>query len=105
MFNVIMNNEDLHFLPYTATSLSVIARFIYMYILYKNKNANSLSLLFCIFNISSSSMWLFYSIKNNDSPMIIRSSAEISLLFVSSMYIIRNKLINRQLERAQILPL
>ena len=51
-----MNNENLRILPYTATSLSVIGRFIFMYLLYKNKSTNSLSLIFCIISIFSSSM-------------------------------------------------
>ena len=31
-------------IPYTATSLSVLGRFIFMFLLYKNKSTNSLSL-------------------------------------------------------------
>ena len=84
---------DLHYLPYTATSLSVIGRVIFMFLLYKNKSTNSLSLLFCMLSISSSSMWIYYSAMNKDMPMIIRSSTEISLLTISAIYIIRNKLI------------
>ena len=84
--------EELQFLPYTATSLSVVGRFIFMFLLYKNKSTNSLSLLFCILSICSSSMWVYYSVKNNDTPMTVRSSTEISLLSISTIYIIRNKL-------------
>ena len=98
-----MNNEDLKILPYTATSLSVIGRFIFMYLLYKNKSTNSLSLIFCIISICSSSMWIYYSIKSNDLPMIVRSSTELTLLSVSSIYIIRNKLLSNQVNN-QILP-
>ena len=87
-------------LPYTATSISVIGRFIFMFLLYKNKSTNSLSLLFCILSISSSSMWLYYSIINKDTPMITRSSLEIGLLTLSSIYIIKNKINLLQ----QILP-
>jgi uncharacterized protein with PQ loop repeat len=89
-----MNNEELKIIAYTAISLSVVARFIFMFILYKNKSTNSLSLLFCILCICSSSMWTYYSVKNNDLPMIIRSIIEIILLLLSSIYIIRNKLYN-----------
>lgn len=94
------------FLPYTATSLSVVGRCIFMFLLYKNKSTNSLSLLFCILNIFSSSMWIYYSINNHDFPMIIRSSTELSLLSISSVYIIHNKLLNyrREREQQQILP-
>lgn len=96
-----MNDEQLNVLPYTATSISVIGRFIFMYLLYKNKSTNSLSLLFCILSISSSTMWLYYNIKQNDPPMITRSSIEILLLTLSSIYIINNKI----QQYRQILPL
>jgi uncharacterized protein with PQ loop repeat len=98
-----MTNEELRVIPYTATSLSVIGRFIFMFLLYKNKSTNSLSLLFCMLSICSSGMWVYYSIVNNDTPMIVRSSTEISLLTLSSMYIIRNKLVNYQTQ-TQVLP-
>ncbi len=98
-----MNNSELNFLPYTATSLSVIGRCIFMFLLYKNKSTNSLSLLFCILNICSSSMWIYYSINMNDLPMIVRSSTELSLLSISSVYIIHNKLLHDKREK-QILP-
>lgn len=93
--------SELKTIPYTAISLSVIGRFIFMFLLYKNKSTNSLSLLFCILNICSSSMWVYYSIQMQDVPMIFRSSTEISLLVISSIYIIRNKIV----ERRTVLPL
>ena len=98
-----MNEKDLKVIPYTATSLSVVGRFIFMFLLYRNKSTNSLSLLFCILSIFSSSMWIYYSIQLNDLPMIFRSSIEITLLTLSSIYIIRNKTINYRNEN-QILP-
>ena len=91
-----MSNEDLKIIPYTATSLSIIGRFIFMFLLYKNKSTNSLSLLFCVLGICSSGMWIYYSVINNDNPMIVRSSTEITLLTLSSFYIIRNKLYNNE---------
>ena len=84
--------NEINFLPYTATSISVVGRFIFMFLLYKNKSTNSLSLIFCILSISSSSMWLYYSVVNKDMPMITRSSIEILLLTISSIYIIKNKI-------------
>jgi uncharacterized protein with PQ loop repeat len=100
-----MNDSDLKIIPYTATSISVIGRFIFMFLLYKNKSTNSLSLLFCILSICSSSMWMYYSIQLNDLPMIFRSSIEITLLTLSSIYIIRNKAINYiNINENQILP-
>lgn len=88
-------------LPYTAISLSVVGRLIFMFLLYRNRSTNSLSLLFCLLNICSSSMWIYYSVQTNDIPMISRSSTEITLLFISAMYIIRNKMIEKQ----QVLPI
>ncbi|NDA26408.1 MAG: hypothetical protein EBZ05_06170 [Verrucomicrobia bacterium] len=96
-----MDNEDLKIIPYTATSLSVVGRFIFMFALYRNKSTNSMSLLFCILSIISSGMWVYYSVKSHDTPMILRSSTEITLLTISSIYIIRNKIINH---RADVLP-
>jgi len=93
-----MNNEELSLLPYTATSISVVARCIFMYLLYRNKSTNSLSLLFCVLSISSSCMWLYYSTINKDLPMITRSSIEIFLLTISSIYIIKNKIQNLQIQ-------
>jgi uncharacterized protein with PQ loop repeat len=98
-----MKEKDLKIIPYTATSLSVVGRFIFMFLLYRNKSTNSLSLLFCILSIISSSMWMYYSIELNDLPMILRSSIEISLLTISSIYIVRNKVINYNIQN-QILP-
>jgi uncharacterized protein with PQ loop repeat len=97
------NNEDLKVIPYTATSLSVIGRFIFMFLLYKNKSTNSLSLTFCILSILSSAMWIYYSAQSNDTPMIVRSSIEISLLSLSAIYIIRNK-VRQHYETHHILP-
>ena len=100
-----MKDSDLQIIPYTATSISVVGRFIFMFLLYRNKSTNSLSLLFCILSIFSSSMWMYYSIQLNDLPMIFRSSIEITLLTLSSIYIIRNKTITYRNENvAQILP-
>jgi uncharacterized protein with PQ loop repeat len=98
-----MNSEEIKVLPYTATSISIIARFIFMFLLYKNRSTNSLSLLFCILNIFSSSMWLYYSVNMNDLPMTVRSSTELSLLVISSIYISINKFLNRNVQ-TQVLP-
>ena len=98
-----MNDTDLKIIPYTATSLSVVGRFIFMFLLYRNKSTNSLSLVFCILSICSSSMWIYYSIKVNDIPMIVRSSFEITLLSLSSIYIIRNKILEYKIQKL-VLP-
>jgi uncharacterized protein with PQ loop repeat len=95
-------NPSLKVIPYTATSLSVLGRFIFMYLLYKNKSTNSLSLLFCFLSIVSSSMWIYYSVQMNDTPLITRSSTEITLLFLSAVYIIKNKVAQRQAQMQHI---
>ena len=97
-----MDEKQISLIPYTATSISVVSRFIFMFLLYKNKSTNSLSLLFCVLSISSSNMWLYYSIMNEDTPMITRSSLEIFLLTISSIYIIINKITTST--EQQILP-
>jgi uncharacterized protein with PQ loop repeat len=99
-----MNESNLKIIPYTATSLSVVGRFIFMFLLYRNKSTNSLSLLFCILSIISSGMWVYYSVKLNDLPMILRSSIEITLLTISSIYIVRNKIIDYKNANKQIMP-
>ena len=97
-------NNNLNYLPYTATSLSVIGRIIFMFLLYRNKSTNSLSLIFCFLSITSSSMWIYYSVSNKDTPMIIRSSTEISLLTISAIYIIKNKVIEYKNNKVATLP-
>ena len=89
---------DLKVIPYTATTISVIGRFIFMYLLYRNKSTNSLSLLFCFLSILSSGMWIYYSVETNDTPLIVRSSTEITLLVISATYIIRNKIIQTKIQ-------
>lgn len=98
-----MNVSELSVLPYTATSISVLGRCIFMFLLYKNKSTNTLSLTFCILNICSSGMWTYYSVKSDDLPMVVRSGFEILLLLVSALYIVRNKVLQRRAQ-AQIRP-
>jgi hypothetical protein len=86
-------NEELVAVPYTATTISIIARMIFMYLLYTKKSTNIYSLIFCILNIFSSGMWIYYSYDKNDIPMIVRSSIDVSLLTISASYIIRNKVV------------
>jgi uncharacterized protein with PQ loop repeat len=88
-----MEESEIKVIPYTATSISIVARFIFMFLLYKNKSTNSFSLTFCLLNICSASMWTYYSFQTEDMPLVIRSSTEIFLLFISAIYIIRNKMI------------
>ena len=84
-------NTEYRIIPYTAISVSIVARLIFMYLLYTNKSRNSLSLLFCVMNVGSSSMWIWYGVVSRDTPLMVRSSAEMGLLLTSAIYILRNK--------------
>jgi len=86
-----MNDNQLLVLPYTAVSFSILARFIFMYLLYSKQSTNIYSLSFCGLSIVSSSIWIPYGILQNDIPIIVRSGIEILLLSVSGLYIIRNR--------------
>jgi lipid-A-disaccharide synthase-like uncharacterized protein len=84
-------NTALIALPYTAVGFSIIARFIFMYLLYTKKSTNIYSLTFCYLSVISSSLWIPYGIIIQDTPIIIRSSVEILLLSVSAVYITINR--------------
>ena len=77
--------------PYTAVGFSMIARFIFMYLLYTKKSTNIYSLLFCYLSVASSSLWIPYGVTMEDTPIIIRSGVEIVLLSLSAAYITRNR--------------
>ena len=79
-------------IPYSAMAISISARFIFIYLLYTKKSVNNLSLAFCLLNIASSSLWLKYSLSKGDTPLLLRSSADIGLFVLSASYIARNKL-------------
>ena len=96
-----MDDQILQSFPYTAITVSILARFIFLYLLYKNKSTNSYSLVFCILNIGSSSLWMVYSLYHQDTAMFYRSVTEIGLLSVSSVYIVVNKVRARQ----QVVPM
>jgi uncharacterized protein with PQ loop repeat len=82
---------NLIILPYTAVSFSILARFIFMYLLYTKKSTNVYSLAFCGLSILSSSIWIPYGILVSDVPIVVRSGVEILLLSLSGIYIIRNR--------------
>jgi len=78
-------------LPYTAISFAILARFIFMYLLYSKKSTNVYSLTFCGLSIVSSSIWIPYGIEHQDVPIVVRSGVEILLLSISGIYILRNR--------------
>jgi uncharacterized protein with PQ loop repeat len=77
---------------YSASVVSISARFIFMYLLYTKKSTNPYSLLFSIMNIVSSSLWITYSQMISDSPLLIRGSSDLLLFSISTVYIIYNRL-------------
>lgn len=93
---------NLVIIPYSATALSIIARFIFMFLLYKNKSTNTLSLAFSLLSLCSSGMWIYYSIRIGDVPILLRSCAETSLLSISAIYIVRNKYLQYRLESSTL---
>jgi hypothetical protein len=85
------SSTNLLILPYTAVSVSILARFIFMYLLYTKHSTNIYSLTFCYLSIISSSLWIPYGVIVDDVPIIIRSGVEILLLSTSAIYILRNR--------------
>ncbi len=80
-----------YIIPYSATGISIIARFIFMYLLYTKKSTNIYSFIFCILNIISSSLWINYSMIVSDLPITVRGSSDLVLFTISSMYILYNR--------------
>jgi uncharacterized protein with PQ loop repeat len=83
--------NTLYIIPYSATGISIVARFIFMYLLYTKKSTNIYSLIFCILNIVSSSLWINYSIRVSDFPITVRGTSDLFLFTVSCMYILYNR--------------
>ena len=83
--------DTLVILPYTAVSFSIVARFIFMYLLYTKTSTNIYSLTFCYLNVASSCLWIPYGVLLNDTPIVVRSGVEIFLLSVSAAYIHHNR--------------
>ena len=78
-------------IAYSATSISILARFVFMYLLYTKKSINPYSLLFCILNIASSSLWITYSRIIIDIPLLVRGSSDLLLFIISAHYILYNR--------------
>ena len=85
-------NDLVLLMPYTAVSLSIIARFIFMYLLYTKRSTNIYSLTFCYLSVLSSSFWIPYGVIVEDTPIVVRSSIEIGLLGLSAIYIHWNRM-------------
>jgi len=91
-----MTNELV--IAYSATVISLSARFIFMYLLYTKKSTNIYSLLFSIMNMVSSSLWITYSKMISDMPLLIRGSSDLFLFSISTAYIISNRLEINQIQ-------
>ena len=83
--------DPLLLLPYTALSFSIIARMIFLYLLYTKRSTNVYSLAFSYLSILSSSLWIPYGIIVQDTPILVRSGVEIVLLSGSVVYITYNR--------------
>jgi len=77
---------------YSATSISIIGRLIFMYLLYSKKSTNLYSLTFSLINQVSSCLWIIYSKMILDTPLLVRGSTDLLLFSISSSYIIYNRL-------------
>jgi len=78
-------------IAYSATSISISGRFIFMYLLYKNQSSNPYSLIFSMMNMMSSVLWIIYSRMILDTPLLIRGSSDLVLFSLSSAYILSNR--------------
>ena len=78
-------------IPYSATGISILGRFIFMYLLYTKRSTNIYSLIFCYLNLVSSSLWVVYSMNIENQPLTIRSSIDIVLFVFSTSYITYNR--------------
>ena len=77
-------------IAYSATTISIAARFVFMYLLYTKKSTNPYSLLFSVMNIVSSSLWITYSQSIVDMPLLVRGSSDLVLFSISAAYIANN---------------
>ena len=92
-------------IPYSATGISILGRFIFMYLLYTKRSTNIFSLIFCYLNLFSSSLWIVYSVDIQNRPLLIRSSIDIALFAFSCGYIMYNRKyhgLEREEERKEI---
>ena len=87
-------SEDL-VIAYTATSISISGRVVFMYLLYTKKSTNPISLLFSVMNIVSSALWIVYSQLVADTPLLVRGSSDLVFFTISASYILYNRKIER----------
>jgi len=95
-------NENL-VIAYSATSISISARLVFMYLLYTKKSTNLISLLFSVMNIVSSSLWIVYSQRVADMPLLVRGSSDIVFFTLSASYILYNRRVQESLSKKIII--
>jgi lipid-A-disaccharide synthase-like uncharacterized protein len=76
---------------YMATTISIMGRFVFMWLLYTRKSTNPYSLIFSVMNIVSSSLWVTYSQSIMDTPLLVRGSSDLFLFSISALYIAYNR--------------
>jgi len=92
-------------IAYSATIISISARFIFMYLLYTKKSTNPYSLIFSTLNIVSSSLWITYSQMISDTPIFVRGTSDLILFSISTSYIIYNRIQIKKLPSDDIIVL
>jgi len=88
--------EQYLIVAYSATTISILGRFVFMYLLYTRTSTNPYSLLFSVMNMISSSLWITYSQMIVDEPLLVRGSSDLILFTISTLYILHNR--NNQLK-------
>ena len=83
-------------IAYSATSISIFGRLIFMSLLYSRKSTNIYSLIFCVINMVSSSLWITYSQMVPDTPLLVRGSSDLVLFTISATYISYNRYIENK---------
>ena len=83
-------------IAYSATSISIFGRLIFMSLLYSRKSTNIYSLIFCVINMVFSSLWITYSQMVPDTPLLVRGSSDLVLFTISATYISYNRYIENK---------
>ena len=89
-------------IAYSATTISISGRFIFMYLLYTKKSTNIYSLVFSILNIVSSCLWVAYSQMIIDTPLLVRGSSDLVCFTVSTVYILNNRRTMNKIETTML---
>ncbi len=78
-------------IAYSATTISISGRFIFMYLLYTKKSTNIYSLVFSVMNVVSSCLWVVYSQMILDTPLMVRGSSDLVCFTITTVYILNNR--------------